>query len=259
MVHVKINDLYKKEYTFLWALLSFKAGLINAAGFLIAGSYVSHVTGFGTQIGLAVGHQDYTFGAELLVIPLSFIGGAFITSLILDRNYSNDHVPNYPAVQLLITFLIGLISVLFAVDFFSIDSLSVQSEKSIILIALLCLVCGLKNALTTWATHGKIRTTHLTGVSTDIGLHLQKIFRPEGSSSRYPEPRKVTYVRIATLLSFSVGSCLSAILIPTIGHQIFYVSFLISSLLSIISITHRSKTINQSNQINTGEIYANTN
>jgi hypothetical protein len=120
-------------------------------------------------------------------------------------------------------------------------------------------VCGLKNGLTTWASHGKIRTTHITGLSTDIGLHLQKIFRPEGSNSRYPEPRKVTYVRIATLVSFSIGSSISAVLIPTISYKIFYISFLISVLLSVISIMHRRKTVSTTNQVKTGGIYANIN
>jgi uncharacterized membrane protein YoaK (UPF0700 family) len=259
MVHVELENLYKKEYALLWAILSFKAGLINAAGFLITGSYVSHVTGFGTQIGLAWGHEDYTIGLELLVIPIAFIGGAIITSLVLDRNYSKDKVPNYPIVQLLITALIGLISICFMIGFFQIDTLAGKSENSIFLIGLLCLVCGLKNGLTTWASHGKIRTTHITGLSTDIGLHLKKIFQPEGSNSRYPEPRKVTYVRISTLVSFSIGSSISALLIPTINYKIFYISFLISVLLSSISIIHRRKTISKTNPIKTGEIYANIN
>jgi uncharacterized membrane protein YoaK (UPF0700 family) len=241
------------------ALLSFKAGLLNAAGFLIAGSYVSHVTGFGTQIGLALGHSDYTFGIELLVIPASFIGGALITSLILDKNYSKDRVPNYPAVQLLITSLIGLISVCFMTGFLKVDALAGRGEGSIFLIALLCLICGLKNGLTTWASHGKIRTTHITGLSTDIGLHLQKLFRVEGSNSRYPEPKKVNYVRIATLVSFTIGSCLSAVLIPTIGFKIFYISFLISATLSTISVVHRNNLLFKNNQTNTGGIYAHTN
>ncbi len=243
MLHVETSNLYKTGYVFLWSLLSFKAGLLNAAGFLIAGSYVSHVTGFGTQVGLTFGHHDYKFGLELLVIPVAFIGGALFTSLVLDRNYSQERVPNYPIVQIFITFLLGLVVLCFWTGFFEFNTLAGKAENSIFLIGLLCLVCGLKNGLTTWASHGKIRTTHITGLSTDIGLHLPKIFRPEGSNSRYPEPKRVTYVRVATLLSFSLGSCLSALLIPTIGYKIFFVSFLISLFLSSISVIHRKKIV----------------
>ena len=259
MVHVELKDLYKKQYTILWAILSFKAGLLNAAGFLIAGSYVSHVTGFGTQIGLAVGHRDYTFGIELLVVPVAFICGALITSLVLDRNYSQQKVPHYPIVQLLIMALIGFIAICFMTGYFKTDIVAGRSKNSIFLVGILCLVCGLKNGLTTWATHGKIRTTHITGLATDIGLHLQKIFRPEDSVSRYPQPRKVTYVRIATLVSFSMGSAISAVLIPIIGYKIFYIAFLISAVLSSISVIHRRITLFLTNPSKTGGIDANVN
>jgi uncharacterized membrane protein YoaK (UPF0700 family) len=257
MVHVELKDVYRKEYTLLWVLLSFKAGLLNACGFLIAGSYVSHITGFGTQVGLALGHNDYTFGAELLVIPVAFIGGALFTSLVLDTNYSKEKIPHYPVVQLSITALIGLVSAGFATGFFKPDVIVGRSESSIILVGLLCFICGIKNALTTWASHGKIRTTHITGLSTDIGLHLPKIFRAPGASSRYPESRAVTYVRISTLVSFSAGSCIAAMLVPAVSYGVFYVAFVISAALSLISIVHRRQTILKTKNFQSGEKYAN--
>lgn len=241
MVHVEVENLYKKRYALLWSALSFKAGLINAAGFFITGSFVSHVTGFGTQAGIAIGHSEYTYGLELLVIPIAFISGGFITSLLLDRNYKKENVPNYPLVQFFITFLLGLISLLFYFEVLSKNSSMVHDENAIIIIGLLCLICGLKNGLTTWATHGKIRTTHLTGLSTDIGLHLPKLFKKNTFDSRYPEEKKVNYVRIITLISFSVGSCFSAIFVPLIEYKIFYLSFIISLIFFSISVIHRRK------------------
>ena len=241
MVHVDLSDIYKIKYILLWSLLSFKAGLLNSAGFLIVGSFVAHVTGFGTQIGIELVHSDYIFSIELLIIPIAFIGGAVLTSLVLDTAYSKGTIPPYPIIQLLITLLLGIISVCFSIGIFDITTLNAQHERAVFFIGLLCLTCGLKNGLTTWATQGKIRTTHLTGLSTDIGLHLPKIFRSEGSNSRYPEPRKVTYVRLVILLAFSSGACLSAVLIPRIGYELFYIAFAISTVLCTISFIHRSQ------------------
>jgi len=242
MVHVDVSDIYKSRYILLWSVLSFKAGLLNSAGFLIAGSFVSHVTGFGTQIGIAVLHNNYDFSIELLVIPLTFIGGAVLASLVLEREYSKHRIPPYPIIQLLITFLLGIISVAFFLGIFDVKTFNAEEENedtTILFIGLLCLVCGLKNGLTTWATQGKIRTTHLTGLSTDIGLHLPKLFRPEGSPSRYPEPKKVTYVRLVILLAFSIGACLSAVLVPVIDYKIFYIALAISAVLCVVSFVHR--------------------
>lgn len=54
----------------------------------------------------------------------------------------------------------------------------------LMMIALLCLICGLKNSLVTWITKGKVRVTHLTGLSTDIGLNLLKTFKNDEEENK---------------------------------------------------------------------------
>lgn len=238
MVNCRVEDIYKKRYVLLWLLLSFKAGFINSGGFLATGKFVSHVTGFGTQVGLAVGHEDILFGVELLVIPVFFILGGFITALILDRKYEDGEVPPYPYVQILITLLIGLVAWRGNAGDFGSYFVGINDYHQIIMIATLCLICGLKNALTTWATWGKIRTTHLTGLSTDLGLNLPKLLNISNENSRFKEKRKVSVVRILTLASFSSGAFIAAIVFPKLGFKGFYIAFYISIFLSIISIFH---------------------
>ncbi|WP_408096599.1 YoaK family protein [Peredibacter sp. HCB2-198] len=234
MIHCFLSDLYKKKFVVLWMLLSFKAGYLNAAGFLATGKFVSHVTGFGTQMGVSLAHEDYYFGAELLIIPLAFIFGSMIPSLILDRNYDEGKIPPYPMVQFLITMLLGVIFFLGTSGWFGDFSTPSDDLHDIILIGLLCFVCGMKNGLTTWATYGKIRTTHLTGLATDIGLHLPKLFRG-GHKSRFPEPRRVNTVRLATFVSFSIGSLVAAFIFPNFGYSGFIFPFVLSVGLLAIS------------------------
>ena len=82
------TEIYKFKNVLIWLTSSFKAGFINSAGFLATGKFVSHVTGFGTQTGLAFGHQDYFFGLELFFIPLSFIfGGVATDNRVVDREF----------------------------------------------------------------------------------------------------------------------------------------------------------------------------
>jgi uncharacterized membrane protein YoaK (UPF0700 family) len=239
MVNCQPEDIYKKPYVLLWLLLSFKAGFINSGGFLATGKFVSHVTGFGTQVGLAVGHRDILFGIELLVIPTSFILGGLITALILDRKYASNEIPPYPYVQILITLLIGLVAWRGSVGDFGSYFNKINDYHQIIMIATLCLICGLKNGLSTWATWGKIRTTHLTGLSTDLGLNLPKLLRIADPNGRFKEQPKVSVVRLLTLLSFSSGAFIAAIVFPKLGFKGFYIAFFISIFLSIISIVHR--------------------
>jgi uncharacterized membrane protein YoaK (UPF0700 family) len=42
-------------------------------------------------------------------------------------------------------------------------------------VALLCFIMGLQNAIVTKISHAEIRTTHMTGVITDLGIELGKL------------------------------------------------------------------------------------
>jgi uncharacterized membrane protein YoaK (UPF0700 family) len=233
MIHLKdISEVYNKRSIVLWLISAFKAGFINSAGFLIAGKFVSHITGFGTQAGMAVGHDDYFFGAELLLIPTFFIAGGVLTSLILDRNYEKDQRPPYHLVQGLVTVLIGLVIYIggtkMSDGFVRFDSDLHYDFGEFAIISLLCLICGLKNSLVTWSSFGKIRVTHLTGVATDLGLNLIRSFTGRQAAPRFREPRIVNVIRVLTVLSFSVGAFLSAIVFPRLGFISFGIVFIIS-------------------------------
>ena len=49
-------------------------------------------------------------------------------------------------------------------------------QRDYLLLFVLCFACGLQNGLFSGLTRGQVRTTHLTGPITDIGLNLTKIF-----------------------------------------------------------------------------------
>ncbi len=240
MIHCEnVSDVYSNGKMSLWLLSAFKAGFINSAGFLITGKFVSHVTGFGTQIGMALGHSHIFFGAELLIIPCSFIMGGIITSFILENPKHKNEIPPYHFVQGLITFLIAIILVAGEAGIIS-DKIHFNNDKGydfigLSLISLLCLISGLKNSLVTWTTHGKIRVTHLTGISTDIGLNLINMFYPKRKTARTKEKKRINAHRIATLVAFSIGAFISAIIFPRIGHKAFYIVFIISLFITILS------------------------
>lgn len=241
MIHSEnISEVYAKRNIPLWLISSFKAGFINSAGFLVTGKFVSHVTGFGTQVGIAVGHEDYFFGAELFIIPISFILGGVITSYFLDRKYDMGETPPYWKVQSLITFLLLII---ISLGEMGMVKSGIQFDKDFkydyvefSIIAMLCLICGLKNGLVTWSTFGKVRVTHLTGLSTDIGLNLIRTFNKEQPSPRFKEERKVNILRMLTFAFFSTGALISALIFPKLGLKTFFIPLTISIGMSIISI-----------------------
>jgi uncharacterized membrane protein YoaK (UPF0700 family) len=241
MIHLdNVAEVFKTKNVILWVLSAFKAGFINSAGFLLTGKFVSHVTGFGTQVGVAVGHADYFFGFELLIIPISFIAGGVVTSAVVDRKNKKNDSPPYFIIQGLITILIGLVIYIWEfqmnLDTTMFDSDNTYNVYEFTVIGLLCFICGLKNSLITWTTFGKIRVTHLTGLSTDIGLNILRLFKKDFYSPRFQESRRVNIIRILTFVCFSVGAFLSATLFTQFGHYVFMIVLTISAVMTFLSI-----------------------
>lgn len=252
MLHCESADVvYERKHIPFWLLSAFKAGFINSAGFLITGEFVSHVTGFGSRVGITIGHEDYAFGIELLIIPISFIFGGVVTSYILDKDYSDGKAPSYFKVQGFITFLIAIVIAMGESDLinaneqFGSDGHYTGAEFS--LLALLVFICGLKNSLVAWTTYGKIRVTHLTGLSTDIGLNLLRTLGLNKHSPRFKESKKINIVRMLIFICFSTGAFISAYIFPQIGFKGFFIVFFISSIMTVISFfDSKARTIHNS-------------
>jgi len=80
------------------------------------------------------------------------------------------------------------------------------------LLSFLCAASGLQNAALTSATGATIRITHLTGLTTDLGIGLVRVAK---QAKNDPE-RKIEMVQAAmragTILAFMLGSTIGAIL-----------------------------------------------
>lgn len=241
MIHVETPEaVYDARNIPFWLLSAFKSGFINSAGFLLSGEFVSHITGFGTRVGVSLGHQGYFMGLELFIIPIAFIAGGSVTALMLDKKLRQGEIPSYYKTQGLITLLIGVLIALGEsnlindqVQFLSDDN---YSGPEFLVLGLLCFICGLKNGLVSWTTKGKIRVTHLTGLGTDIGLNLPYMFRKDQLSPRFNETSRINVIRIMILVCFSVGAMTSAMLFPQLGWKCFFIVFFISLIMTLVSI-----------------------
>lgn len=148
--------------------LAFVAGATNAGGFLAVHQYTSHMTGVVSAMAdnLALGGYDLVLDAAGAV--LSFLLGAACTALIVNyvrrrRLYSEYALPLLLEAALLLVF--GVLGA---------QLQAVQGLFIPFTVMLLCFIMGLQNALVTKLSHAEIRTTHMTGIVTDIGIELGK-------------------------------------------------------------------------------------
>jgi uncharacterized membrane protein YoaK (UPF0700 family) len=153
----------------LGGVLAFVAGAINAGGFLAVQRYTSHMTGIVSSIA-----DDIVLGQLFLAMAgvsslLAFVLGAATTALQINWARRRQLQGEFALSLMLEAGLLLLFGLLGAnlelyVDVF------VPST-----VLLLCFIMGLQNAIITKISNAEIRTTHMTGIVTDIGIELGRL------------------------------------------------------------------------------------
>lgn len=153
----------------LGASLAFNAGALNAGGFLAIGQYTSHMTGMLSSVADNFVLGRISLAATALLSILSFACGAASTAMMVNYSRRNSDRNIYTPPLLLEAILLLVFGLIGA-------NLHMHELSSLSLTAvLLCYVMGLQNALITKISNAEIRTTHITGLLTDIGIELGKL------------------------------------------------------------------------------------
>ena len=153
----------------LGLVLAAVAGAINAGGFLAVQQYTSHVTGMMSALAdnLVLGHGHVVLTG--LVGVLAFLLGAVCCAMLV--NYARRHrLSSEYALPLLLEAALILCFGLLGAWLARIDGLLVPAT-----VVLLCFIMGLQNAVVSKLSQSVIRTTHMTGIVTDLGIELGKL------------------------------------------------------------------------------------
>lgn len=140
--------------------LALVAGLVNTLGFLQGGVFTSHVTGHAGQLTIALTLHGPSSAWPLAARILAFFGGALFACLAIEGARYQRKPYAYSALLVLEA---GLLSIV----------LLEQPATDFATIAL-CMAMGLQNGLVTRLSGAVVRTTHLTGVVTDLGIEAAR-------------------------------------------------------------------------------------
>lgn len=153
----------------LGSVLAFVAGAANAGGFLAVGQYTSHMTGMVSSVADHLVLGDLTLAMAGMGAVLAFLLGAMTTAWLVNWGMRQELRSAYglplvlEAGALLVFGLFGS-----AIGFMTPVFLPLT-------VVLLCFIMGLQNAVITKISHSVIRTTHVTGLITDLGLELGRL------------------------------------------------------------------------------------
>ncbi len=231
MFKQRLSDTSSFNTIIHWYLLSFNAGSINAGGFLATGKFVSHVTGFATLFGVDFIDDRPESAVGILSVPLFFLLGSFISGMLIDRPIHLKKRPHFDYVMGLSALCLfaaaggGIIILSHLARFGQLFKL----EQVYVLLALLCLACGLQNGAVTSGSGSTIRTTHLTGITTDLGLGLARIVTHRNNPSHLHRETRINLVRLGSILAFVFGSALGTWFFIQLGYRGFIIPGLIST------------------------------
>lgn len=150
----------------LAVLLAGVAGAVNAEGFFVFSVHTSHMTGRVALVGQGLASGDPALVALSGAMVLAFLFGAATAALLVDLAQGWTRARYTLALSLEVALIVGAAWVVGRPGF-----------PRGALICGLAFAMGLQNALVTRISGAIIRTTHLTGVITDLGMELARVAR----------------------------------------------------------------------------------
>jgi uncharacterized membrane protein YoaK (UPF0700 family) len=151
----------------LASVLSFVAGIVNVTGFFAIATLTTNVTGHFAFFADEVVRNNWSMAWNYLLYIIAFFLGAFVSNFFIETFTKRDlALTNIIPVLTEITILVSL-------------ALLTHYERVVnpdIIACGLLFSMGLQNALVTTISHSAVRTTHLTGLFTDLGIEFSQLF-----------------------------------------------------------------------------------
>ena len=215
-----ISDARFRRLGYIMAML---AGAINAGGFFAFSRYTSHVTGSMSLLADAVYLREWITAAVALISVLCFVVGAVHSGWVVLWTQQKRFRGSFgfsmwlEAVYLLIFGLFGLTASQWNIGNGSLVFPSLA-------LFLMCFIMGMHNTVMTLLSGGAIRSTHMTGTATDLGIELSRaLYYSKKHHPRLPHVhvnKPKMWLLGGMMWSFLLGGVIGAWGYHQIGHHL---------------------------------------
>jgi len=176
------------------------AGALNTAAFEIVGFFSANMTGNVSSLSDNLAKANLKSGILFLSVVLLFIAGAAISTAIINAGRRRG-IRTIFAVNILIE---GVALIALGVVEMWFD----PAYPGLLLIFCLSFLMGLQNAVVTRISNARVRTTHISGTATDIGIEvamLMDVLRRKEPTKDAPVYLERLGLHFSTLVAFLVG------------------------------------------------------
>ena len=209
--------------TWVWvgaAALACVAGIVNVVGYLgFQHQAITHLTGNTSLLGAALVAGEPAIAWQLFGAIAAFVAGAAISGLIIQDDALRLG-PRY-GVVLSIESLLLLASV----------PLFQRSHMAGPLVA--AMACGLQNAMATTYSGAVVRTSHISGMFTDLGIML-------GHAARgMPLAQRRLALSVLVISCFFFGGLLGAVLFASFEYRALYLPAAVTGISGVAYFIYR--------------------
>lgn len=196
------------------SLLSFVAGIVNVCGFLSIQRLTTNVTGHFAFFVDEVFKLNFWQGGIYFLYIFFFFFGSFTSGILTELTARKNERLIYVAPVIIESIL------LFSIGVFSLEL--VRKSPDVVAFSLL-FAMGLQNSLVTTISNAAVRTTHLTGLFTDLGIELSQLFFYKSNEHKKKLTSSIR-LRLTIICFFFLGGLIGGILYSRINLQILVIA-----------------------------------
>jgi uncharacterized membrane protein YoaK (UPF0700 family) len=196
-------------------VLAFIAGMINVVGLLgFEHQAVTHLTGTTSMLGAALANLDLRTSIHLFAIIGSFAAGTLLSGLLVQD--STLQLGRRYGVALIVESLLlcGAVPLL-------------KTHASVGIYLASC-ACGLQNAMASTYSGSIVRTTHLSGMFTDLGIYLGHVMRGIAVDTRRVR------LCVTIISAFLCGGVAGAVAFQRLDYETLYIPAAITGFTAIV-------------------------
>ncbi len=186
------------------------AGFTNSAALQLGSLAVSHLTGSITRVSVELAEGDTRTMVPFTVVLLAFFFGAVLSGAVVSQK-ELGFGRRYGALLVLEAGLLAMAA-----------SLALPPTRMASL-ALAAFACGMQNALASSYRGMVVRTTHMTGIVTDLGFEVGVWLRTRRIDGR------VLRLHAPVLVAFFAGGTVGALATARVGADALYLAAALST------------------------------
>jgi len=201
----------------LACILAAIAGALNTAAFHAVGFFSANMTGNVSSLSDHAALGDWWVSIFYLSIVLAFVLGASVSTLLINAGRRRN-IRSIYAISILAE---AALMVLLGAAELLIPSMA----RGSVLILGLSFLMGIQNAVVTRISDARVRTTHISGMSTDIGIELSMLFdiaRGREHQAEAAPYRSKLRLHVQTVLSFLAGGIAGVVVYQAIGTRLLF-------------------------------------